>query len=85
MSQKAPYWFKARKYGYGWTPVTLEGWVTVVIYIVVSIYAFVEVHKDYPTLKQNIIAAIPTFAFVTLILLLILYKKGEPLKWPWNN
>ena len=88
MAQTSKYWFSSKKYalpagrqGYGWTPATLEGWTATLIYVFIAVYAFVEVHKDYPTVKQNIIAAMPTFIFATVIFLLICYKKGEPLKW----
>lgn len=74
------YWFKARKNNFGWTPANLEGWVTFLTWIAIFFYSFVEVHKDFPLLKQNIIAGIPTVAFSTLIFALILYKKGEPWK-----
>jgi len=27
-------WFRARGYGWGWTPVTLEGWIVVLAFLV---------------------------------------------------
>jgi hypothetical protein len=86
MAKSTPrYWFSSKKFGFGWTPVTLEGWVATLSYVFIAVYAFIEVHKDFPLPKQNIIAAAPTFCFATLIFLLICYKTGEPLKWRWGK
>ena len=27
------YWFKRRRFGWGWTPVTWQGWLTVAFFI----------------------------------------------------
>jgi hypothetical protein len=30
-------WFKAKRYGWGWTPVTWQGWVAVLVYVAILI------------------------------------------------
>lgn len=32
------YWFKRRRYGWGWTPVRWQGWLTVLIFIAIIIF-----------------------------------------------
>lgn len=85
MTSITKYWFRSKRFGFGWTPNTLEGWTVTIVYTIIAVYAFVEVHADYPTIKQNLIAGMPTFGFATFIFLLICYKKGEPLRFRFGR
>lgn len=33
------YWFKRRRYGWGWTPVTWQGWLIIALYVLVLVAA----------------------------------------------
>lgn len=35
------YWFKRKLYGWGWTPATWQGWVTLVAFLAVFFWIFV--------------------------------------------
>lgn len=39
------YWFKAKPFGWGWTPVTWQGWLVILVYIAL-ILALVSVRED---------------------------------------
>ena len=68
------YWFKAKRYGFGWTPVTRQGWLVLLGYILlVLLFAF--------ALKDNSTPLVVIFTFVlpimllTIVLICICYKK----------
>lgn len=80
------YWFKRRRYGYGWTPVTWQGWVAVVFALTVttisSIY-IVEGSPDGLTKKTLIYMALPVVAIAILLIASVI--KGPKPKWRWGT
>jgi len=76
-------WFKAKRYGWGWTPTTWQGWLSMLVYIVV-LYKFALVAKTDPSGASLTIMEIK-FVFLTLILLALCYTKGEHPHWRWGG
>ena len=75
-------WFKAKKYGAGWYPASIEGYMVLIIYIIFELFLAFRIDND----PQNIIGEFifPSTA-ATILLILIAYKKGEKLKWRWGK
>ena len=74
-------WFSAKRYGYGWTPLTWEGWFVIAVYVLL----FVWVIKDISHTKEiSLWFILKVFALI-LTLLTITYVKGEPPKWRWGK
>ena len=74
----SPYWFRARRYGWGWgLPLTWQGWCVIGGYL-----AVVLVPLFFGT--AGAIATLVAAAVATPILLWICYRKGEPPKWRWG-
>ena len=71
-------WFKRKTYGYGWTPVTWQGWAFIAIWIIV--FYFTIVSMDHEWFKNLIIIAI-----LIGILVFVSYKKGEKPRWQWGE
>ena len=72
------YWFKRKKYGYGATPVTWEGWAVTIGFIVVVGILATTVLNDPRQYVVNIL-------ILTLVLILIVARKTEGgLKWQWG-
>lgn len=77
-------WFAAKRYGWGWYPVTWQGWAVTGLYtaIIVALSAFIG---D----GFNSRAGATTFSFLvfllTLSLIWICYAKGEKPRWRWGN
>ena len=71
-------WFKRKLYGWGWTPVTWEGWLVLFVWVV--LFTFVMVKMDHEWLKNLIVIFI-----MTGILIYICYQKGEKPKWQWGK
>lgn len=82
------YWFKARRYGWGWTPVTWQAWVLLTIYaliLTVSAVLLLPGTKDNATNFVGVVAFILIFLSATFLLIGICFKKGEKPGWNWGN
>lgn len=72
------FWFKGKRYGWGWTPVTWQGWLVTAFYALVVIWYA----ANASSLNPNYIL-IPIIA--TIFLFFICYKTGEKPRWRWGK
>ncbi|HVA13413.1 MAG TPA: hypothetical protein VNF99_09200 [Stellaceae bacterium] len=80
-------WFRAKTYGWGWTPATWEGWAVMLAYIVlVGGWVAYLAHWRVPVdiIGFAFALGLPIFA-LTLILLVICRLKGERPRWRWGK
>ena len=79
-------WFKRKRYGWGWTPVTIRGWFVVIAYI-----AFVVICAAWFGSTEELSSGTGLSFFVlillssTSLLLWISYKHGPMPKWRWGK
>jgi len=78
------YWFRARLYGFGWTPATWQGWAVTAVFIGVLLWVGADFGKN-PNPSGNEI----NWFFVKIIVLVtaliaICVIKGEKPKWNWG-
>lgn len=81
------YWFKAKLYGWGWTPATRQGWLITLLYItlVVAIISFREEKiLNNPDSGSNFLTFTLPIILLTIFYIFIAYKKGEKPKWQWG-
>jgi len=71
-------WFKRKLYGWGWTPTTWEGWLVILLWVIIFI-SLVQT-MDHEWLKNIVFMII-----MISILIFICYKKGEKPKWQWGQ
>jgi hypothetical protein len=79
----ARYWFKQKKFGYGATPSTWQGWVVTVV----SALAVFGVILSGPMIRDNALRAVWIGAglLITVIVTVsITYRKTEG-GWRWRN
>lgn len=79
------YWFKRRRHGYGWTPVTRQGWIAVAGMLVVvlggaAVLALTQPESTVGVIVYLAVVAITLVAFVALTL-----RKGPPPRWRWGR
>jgi hypothetical protein len=81
------FWFKAKRYGYGWYPASPEGWTVMLCYITLmfmplslALWAKQDVDDESFAPIFVVYAAI-----LTATLLLICVKKGETARWRWGK
>lgn len=82
---KKDLWFRNKTYGYGWYPVTWQGWLAIVVYVVViSVVAYV--FAWYIPDEVLFTWVYTPFVFVvTAVLIFVSYKKGEKPRWQWGK
>lgn len=67
--KKNKIWFVNKTYGYGWTPATWEGWLVLLIWLIIFIPLTL-------TIKYNWILGLAGVFLLTGLLIYICYKKG---------
>jgi hypothetical protein len=81
-------WFKRKKYGWGWVPVTWQGWFVTLLYVVLISLLIVSREEAIPGNPDSgsnfLVFGLPIIVLTTL-LLFIAYKKGEKPRWQWGR
>lgn len=78
------YWFKAKIYGWGWTPATCQGWVVTGVYIILAILISSSVNDTTPE-QDIILRVVLPMLLLTSLLIFIAYRKGEKPHWQWGK
>jgi len=77
------YWFKRKLFGWGWTPVTWQGWLVVGLYIAGLLFFSFTIDESSPPREVMFTFFLP-LALMTATLIIIAWKKGEKPKWQWG-
>ena len=82
LQERSPYWFPAKRYGWGWgPPQTWQGWVVFIVW-------FAAIFGGQYLLARRRASPVAHVIFVIVMLiplLLICYWKGEPPRWRWGK
>ncbi|MES2060040.1 MAG: hypothetical protein V4438_03355 [Patescibacteria group bacterium] len=78
-------WFKAKRYGYGWTPCSMEGALVLLLYIWSGINIFILIDSRSHSGSDTLISFAPVFLALTLMLYTICVWKGEKPRWRWGG
>lgn len=81
------YWFKAKRYGWGWTPAKWQGWLVLIIYIILLSTIFRINENDIPgnpDSGSNFLTFALPIILLTALLIYICFKKGEKPRWQWG-
>ncbi len=77
-------WFKAKEYGWGWVPVTWQGWAVTVGYVVLAVLFGFTIDENSPP-QEIVFTFIFPVAMLTALLIRIAYVKGEKPGWRWGS
>ncbi len=79
------YWFRPKRYGYGATPNTWQGWLLLVAFVVLTagIMAALEFGIGGPAAHQIAIAAVMILA--ALFTWIVWKKTDGPWRWRWGS
>ena len=78
-------WFKAKKYGWGWYPVSWQGWLVLAGYFTFFILKFREVDLQSHSASDTLLNLISKIFFLTLILVATCFLTGEKPEWRWRG
>lgn len=76
-----PFWFRARRYGWGWgLPLRWQGWLVLALYAILFLLgSLIASPGDRP---------VAFFIYVNIIslgLIAVCWLKGEPTRWRWGE
>lgn len=81
MSGAPRYWFRAKRYGWGWgLPSSWEGWLALAAFLVLVVLSGIVFS---PTAQP--IAYAVSIVFLSTALIAVCYWKGEPPRWRWGG
>ena len=73
-------WFGVKKYGYGLSPASAEGWVAIVVFVVlIGSTAPVVALLGWPLWTAAVAGAVETALFFALM-----FAKSDGLPWRWR-
>ena len=81
MAEDTRYWFRAKKYGWGWgTPRVWQGWAVLVVFLLLTVAGIAL----FP--PERHLMALMTYHLVCCAALIgVCYAKGGPPKWRWGD
>ncbi len=75
-----PYWFPAKRYGWGWGPPRMwQGWVVLIVWLAAIATAALLL------MPSHLVAFLVFNLIMVVLLLFICYAKGEPPAWRWGE
>ena len=81
MPAEHEYWFRAKRYGWGWgIPATWQGWLVLAAFVVLMVVGSIA----FPPGRQ----IWPYLAYVAILCVLLIgicWLKGEPPRWRWGG
>ncbi len=89
-------WFKAKRYGWGWYPVTWQGYLSTLLFtltyiLLVTAYmgwlsaATMAGGADYRGLSLGTLEFLAAFAAVTWLMIVLCTRYGERPRWRWGK
>ena len=82
------YWFKRKLYGWGWTPVRWQGWLTTFLYIALILLLVLNREESIsgnPDSGSNFLVLGLPILLLTAAFVFIAYKTGEKPRWQWGE
>ncbi len=70
-------WFKAKRFGWGWTPCSWEGWAVMLLYLCALVPQFIVIDQNSHSNSDTLIGFAGYFIPLTIFFLVICYLKGE--------
>ncbi|MFZ1720985.1 MAG: hypothetical protein WAU07_00610 [Microgenomates group bacterium] len=87
MKNHNKYWFKRKRYGWGWVPVTWQGWLVIALEVLFLLTVSNTLLKDVPeSTYQSEVGVFLGLVFLSAsVVVFIAYKKGPVPKWRWGK
>ncbi|MCX6779114.1 MAG: hypothetical protein NTU97_02695 [Candidatus Magasanikbacteria bacterium] len=78
-------WFNAKDYGWGWYPVTWQGWLVLAVFIILMFLRSWDLDSESSSENDFISKFLLQTFFLVAILIYICYKTGERPRWRWGG
>lgn len=84
-SKNEPRWFRAKRYGWGWTPATWQGWAVVGSYVAFEVWDFFRLDQFSHSASDTIRPFLLDMIIATVVLIAIAKNTGETPRWRWGK
>ncbi|MFA6364852.1 MAG: hypothetical protein WCW78_00420 [Candidatus Paceibacterota bacterium] len=78
------FWFKRKLYGWGWTPVTWQGWLVIAFFLGFVLWNSLDLEPNMGPIDANFYWFFGKIIAAIIVLLVICYKTGEKPRWQWG-
>lgn len=87
MSKSTKYWFKPKRYGYGFYPISVEGWTSILIFLgLISLAGYIDgIYSETMQLKYGLRFFLDMFILITIHFSISKDKVQGEIKWRWGN
>lgn len=87
MKTDKQYWFKRRRYGWGWFPASWQGWAVFTVFIGVLVVSGLVLLPGAPRnqLTNNVLMFLAIMFTTVLVLIAVALVKGPKPHWRWGK
>ncbi len=85
LNKPNPLWFRAKEYGWGWTPATWQGWLLMLVYVVLVSFIFSHFDSISLSFSDSRIILFPLTVLLKFLLILFCFATGEKPSWRWGR
>jgi len=78
-------WFRAKYFGWGWTPITWQGWLLTLIYVVFLVFMIEGAENWIGILFGGVLNILFPVIVVSISFISICYMRGEKPVWRWGR
>lgn len=82
--KKSKLWFRRKTYGWGWTPITWEGWLVTLVVVVIPILIRLTAKAMELEKSTQYFYTWASVPILLMALILICFRFGEKPKWQWG-
>ncbi len=79
------YWFKAKLFGWGWTPAKWQGWLVLLVFFILIIFNAYRIESFSNSTSDAPIKLIFQTIVLFFLLFVICWKTGEKPRWQWGK
>jgi ABC-type uncharacterized transport system permease subunit len=77
-------WFQRKLYGWGWYPISWQGWLTLFIFIGFNYLNFMKANLQH-SVSDFLLHFLPWFVLSLILLIYVAINKGEKPRWQWGK
>ncbi len=81
---KSNLWFRRKTYGWGWTPITWQGWTVSALFIGFPLAVKMLMKLLHFTKEIQNFSLLATLPLVTVGLFIVCLRYGEKPRWQWG-
>jgi len=81
---KTHIWFRAKCYGWGWYPSTWQGWLVLLVWLIL-LFLWIGLFDFYFSIEKNVLGYLVGVFVLTGSLIYLCWIKGEKPRWRWGE